>query len=89
MFFVRFYWFHQFPHVECEKFRWRQAKGVSGNQAKLQMGTEQQIFSRLILMVSPLSTCSMWKKFAGDRRKVSVETLSFAEDFANSLQGKT
>ena len=24
---------HHFAHVPCEKFRWRQAKSVSGNQA--------------------------------------------------------
>ena len=32
-FFVRFYSFHHSAHVPCEKFRWRQAKSVSGNQA--------------------------------------------------------
>ena len=32
-FFVLFYSFHNSAHVKCEKFRWRQAKSVSGNQA--------------------------------------------------------
>ena len=32
-FFVLFCSFHHSAHVPCEKFRWRQAKSVSGNQA--------------------------------------------------------
>ena len=32
-FVVLFYSFHHTAHVPCEKFRWRQAKSVSGNQA--------------------------------------------------------
>ena len=32
IFFLRFYWCHQFAHVQCEYFRWRQAKCVSGGK---------------------------------------------------------
>ena len=32
-FFFLFYSFHHSAHVRCEKFRWRQAKSMSGNQA--------------------------------------------------------
>ena len=35
IFFVMFYSFHHSAHVPCEKFRWRQAKSVSGNQTEL------------------------------------------------------
>ena len=31
--FFLFYSFHPSVHVPCEKFRWRQVKSVSGNQA--------------------------------------------------------
>ena len=31
-FFVQFYWFHRFAHVQFEKFHWRQPKGVRGNK---------------------------------------------------------
>ena len=39
-FFVLFYSFHHSAHVPCAKFRWRQAKSVSRNQALNEPNTE-------------------------------------------------
>ena len=78
-FFLLFYSFHHSAHVPCEKFRWRQAKSGSRNQA-LDANRAKDVSFRPILLVSPLCICLMQRIsfVTGERCEWEIRLVTYA-----------
>ena len=65
-FFILFYSFHHFAHVWGEKFRWQQAKSVSGNQIPIlciSLVAYEKIFRHRSLPLLSTNNWSVWLNY--------------------------